>query len=153
MTEKIAALAFVFVFALVFSIVVLGLLTAYRDRRSGLSAGGRATKREWPVRTTPHTNFPLRKIISVAVLGFALLSAAPAHGDSAKTTPRALATRGGVVTAPLPFIECGAGTYQNSSATCVPDPTQPDPSQPQTPRLICRTHYAPVGPARYRRTV
>jgi hypothetical protein len=39
MTEKIAALAFVFVFALLFSIVVLGLLTAYRDRSSGLSAG------------------------------------------------------------------------------------------------------------------
>jgi hypothetical protein len=96
MTEKIAARASVFVFALLFSIVVLGLLTAYRDRSSGLSAGRRATKREWPVRTTPHTNFALRKIISVAVLGFALLSAAPAHADSAKTAPRALATRGGV---------------------------------------------------------
>jgi hypothetical protein len=37
MTEKIAAPAFVFVFALLFSIAVLGLLTAYRDRSSGLS--------------------------------------------------------------------------------------------------------------------
>lgn len=66
MTEKIAALAFVFVFALLLPIVVLGLLTAYRDRSNGLSAGCRATKRESPARTTPHTNFPLSKIISVA---------------------------------------------------------------------------------------
>jgi hypothetical protein len=45
MKEKIAVLALVFVFTLLFSIVMLGLLTAYRDRRSGLSAGRRATKR------------------------------------------------------------------------------------------------------------
>jgi Protein of unknown function (DUF3761) len=79
------------------------------------------------------TNLPLRKIISVAILGFALLYAAPAHADSAITAPRALATRVGAVATPLPFMECGTGTYQNSSGACISDPTQPDPSQPQTP--------------------
>jgi hypothetical protein len=57
MTEKIAALAFVVVFALLFSIVVLGLLTAYSDRGSGLSAGRRATKRAMPTCSATFSRF------------------------------------------------------------------------------------------------
>ena len=76
--------------------------------------------------------------VSVAVLGCALLSAAPAHADSAKTAPRALATRGGAVTAPLPFLECLPGTYQGSSGDCVPS---------QTDLVQLRQPFAGMAPA------
>jgi hypothetical protein len=133
MREKIALLAFAFVFGLLGLPGLPGLLTVDSERSNGSPAGRRAAQREWPPRTTPDTKFQLCQIISAAVFGFALLSAAPAHAESAKTAPPASATRGGAVSAPLPFIECDAGTYQNSSGTCVPNPTQPDPSEPQQP--------------------
>jgi hypothetical protein len=44
--------------------------------------------------------------------------------------------QGASPSAPLPFITCGAGEYQNSDGTCVPDPTQA-PTAPPGATALC----------------
>jgi Protein of unknown function (DUF3761) len=69
-------------------------------------------------------------VIGAAIMTFAVVAPAPASAEPS-VAGSALTSR--APAAPLPFIECGEGSYQNSSGNCVPDPTQPNPSQPPTP--------------------
>lgn len=50
-------------------------------------------------------------LVGAALAVVAIGAAATASGDSAPT-------------APLPFLTCGTGSYENSNGDCVPDPTR-----------------------------